>query len=150
MILAITSALHGADRLPKAVLIAASAVLWGILACWITGSMYGWTASIPVIAWWFVLRGGKQARAELDCMDRWNAPHPTYLDVMKAHYFTGFLTVLSLYFFNYDRTPHLVNNGKFWDCRRPTELATGLTGDLMLLLVVIVFNMVGFYAGWVK
>lgn len=136
MILAFASAAHGNNFVSKGVLIAASAVAWGL----IFAAVHGWLAAVIVqglvAGWWFVLRGGKQARAELNRMDTINPPHPTMLDVLKAHYYTGFLTCAALYFFNYDKRPDLINNGKFWDCRRPTEFATGLTADFLLIALL--------------
>jgi len=81
-------------------------------------------------------------------------------DVFKAHYFTGFLTCLGIYLFNYDTKlgkklgweQKLVSENKiradvngralkgempFLDCRRPTEFLTGLTADIALCIVLI-------------
>jgi hypothetical protein len=54
---------------------------------------------------------------------------------LKAHYYTGWLTCLGLVLFNYSSPLGKRlgwNTGKFWDCRRPTEFLTGLTGDIIL------------------
>lgn len=136
MILAFASAAHGNNFISKGVLIAISAVLWGLIATALHGWLIGVIVQGLVVGWWFTLRGGKQARVELDRMDTINPPHPTMLDVLKAHYYTGWLTCLALYFFNYEKRPNLINNGKFWDCRRPTEFATGMTGDIILILAM--------------
>lgn len=131
MITALASGIHGHNTFSKGYIMAAHALAYGgigYLTCGLSG-----LAVIPAcIAWWFLLRGRKQAQVELQRMDTYNPPHPSMWAVMKAHYFTGFLTCVALYFFNYDKRPELVNNGKFWDCRRPTELATGLTFDIMI------------------
>lgn len=135
MILAATSALHGYDAVSKGYLIAISAALYaGIYAL-----VSPWLAVIPLVLvplWWFGLRGGKQAQLELQYMDTWNPPHPSIWDVLKAHYYTGWLTLIALKCYNYTNAPNLINTGKFWDVRRPTEIATGLTGDIMLGLAL--------------
>lgn len=41
-----------------------------------------------------------------------------------------FLPVLVLCKYNYIDRPNLVNTGKFWDVRRPCELATGLSAGV--------------------
>lgn len=131
MITAIASALHGNDAAPKGLIIAGHSVIYTLLSV----TFFEWygVLILPLcVAWWFIFRGSRQAKIELDCMDRINPPHPSYGDVLRAHYYTGILTVLALRFYNYDTKPHLINNGKFWDVRRPTEIATGLTGDIMM------------------
>ncbi len=136
MILAFTSAAHGYNLASKGYIVAASALLYGVIGWGFIG-VWGWLLAALVAAWWFTLRTSKQAKIELDYMDTINPPQPYLMDVFKAHYYTGFLTCLALMIFNYDTKPELINNGKFWDCRRPTEFATGLTGDILLLLILI-------------
>ncbi len=135
MILACASAAHGNNLFGKGYLVAASALLYGALG-WAVIGVWGWLLIALVVVWWFVFRTSKQARVELDYMDTRNPPQPRLMDVFRAHYYTGFLTCLSLMAFNYDTAPHLVNNAKFWDCRRPTEFATGLTGDVMMSVLI--------------
>lgn len=136
MILATASALHGHNTLSKGVLIAASAVIWGALTFLLTSAIWlSLVATFMSVAWWFVLRGGKQASLELDYMDTINKPHPRLKQVMAAHYWTGWLTCLSLELFNYSTAWGKKlgwNHGRFWDVRRPTEIATGLTGDAII------------------
>lgn len=135
MITAIASGLHGYNAAGKWIIVAANAAAYSGIGVWFYG-WYGLYFLPVVVAWWMLLRGGSQAQKELQKMDNINAPHPGYMDVMRAHYYTGLLTCLGLYFFNYKRTPHLVNNGKFWDCRRPTECLSGLTLDICLMGVL--------------
>lgn len=136
MITAIASGLHGYNAASKGIIMAAHCTLYGTIAYFCADVFAALIVMLLCVVWWFVFRGSKQARIELDKMDTINPPHPTYTDVMKAHYFTGFLAVLALYFYNYETKPKLINNGKFWDCRRPTEIATGLTGDVMIMVLM--------------
>lgn len=136
MITALASALHGYDAATKGVIMAAHAGAYGAIG-WALFGLAGLAVMPVCVAWWFVLRGRKQAQVELQCMDTWNPPHPRLRDVLKAHYYTGWLTCLALRYFNYTRTPHLINRPTFWDCRRPTEIATGLTLDIVLLLIFL-------------
>lgn len=141
MILAFASAAHGNNLISKGILIAISAALWGLIAAAATNWLLAVVIQALVVGWWFMLRGSKQAKVELDKMDTINPPHPSMMDVLKAHYYTGILTCVSLYFFNYDKRPDLVNNGKFWDCRRPTEFATGLTADVVLSALLLCISL---------
>lgn len=137
MITAIASAVHGNDALTKGAVISAHAAAYGILG-YIAVGWLGLIFPALAILWWFTLRTGKQAKIELKKMDTINPPHPSYMDVLKAHYYTGILTVIGLYFFNYEKRPNLINNGKFWDCRRPTEFLTGLTLDIVLAALLFI------------
>lgn len=137
MITALASVAHGYDQagapwyFSKGYIMAAHALAYGGLGFAVAGG-WGLIVTPLALAWWPVFRGRKQAQVELQKMDTWNEPHPSYHDVLRAHYYTGWLTMLALYLFNYTRHPDLVNNGRFWDCRRPSEFATGLTLDVVL------------------
>lgn len=135
MITAFASAIHGHGSVTKGLVMAVNICAYSVIFYMLCGS-YGLIVAPLIIAWWFMLRGSKQAKIELDYMDTINKPHPTMVEVLKAHYYTGFLTCAALYFYNYEKKPELINNGKFWDCRRPTEFATGLTFDLFLTLLL--------------
>ena len=141
MILAISSALHGNDTFSKGYIMAGAALLYGSLTFLLTSTIW---LSIGIVllsvVWWFVFRGRKQAQVELKRMDTINYPGWfSFMDVVKAHYYTGWLTALALERYNYsnDAVKHLINNGKFWDIRRPAEIATGITGDIMLGLLLL-------------
>lgn len=136
MITATASAMHGYDTASKWIIVAVN----GAAYCGIGCAVFGWCGLFfapVVVAWWLLLRGGKQAQIELQKMDAINAPNPTYMDVMRVHYYTGILTCVGLCFFNYKRTPHLINKNAFWDCRRPTEFCSGLTFDLAAMGVIL-------------
>lgn len=163
MITAFASAIHGHGAITKGVVMGVHAALYAALFWFV----YGWygLCVIPVIAaWWFLLRGRKQAQPELQYMDRHNKPHNELKDVLKAHYYTGWLTCLGLLIFNYNTKlgqklgweHKAAKEGKwhgkvvrvdldgrvypadrpFWDCRRPTEFATGLTADIVLFIIL--------------
>jgi len=165
MITAFASACHGygGDKFyqSKWFIVAANAVIYAAI-----GWLYaGWLclAMLPlVVGWWLMFRSGKQAQVEL----RATGGEARLRDVLKAHYYVGWLTCLSLWIFNYKTAwgqhlgweEKLVREQKvradahgraiegempFWDCRRPTEFLTGLTGDVMLVLALAVLSVGG-------
>lgn len=165
MITAIASGLHGHNTFSKGYIIAGAALVWGATSYLISASLiYSGVVALLSIGWWFLLRGSKQAKIELDKMDTINQPHPSYLDVLKAHYYTGWLTILALKIWNYGtkagqvlgwehqaaqtgrwkgKSVRVDHHGRvhqddipFWACRRPTELATGLTFDILLFTIL--------------
>lgn len=167
MIIAFASAAHGRDY-PKWLgqwgVVTAALFVWAAVASMTTGWLGALVAGLFVPIYWLLFRVGK-ADIELQYMDKINYDIPL-LDVMKAHYYIGFLTCLGLVLFNYSTKwgqrlgweKKAVNDGgkwhgkpvrlianntrvhpddfPFWDCRRPTEFLTGLTGDLLLTVII--------------
>jgi ABC-type multidrug transport system fused ATPase/permease subunit len=146
----------------KGVLIAAAAITYGVLTYLLTSAIwFSVIVCLLSVAWWFTLRTGKQAQAELQAM----SGQGSIITAAKANYyiFSPFI-IISLYLFNYGtkwgqwlgwehqwatqghvrgkpvrvdvhgRVHH--DDMSFMDCRRPTELASGLTGDIILLLFI--------------
>lgn len=190
MILATASVIRGHENhIPDGLVLALAAIAWGTVPCLVGGlrelffgveydsiavSIQSGIVYALVFAWQFGLRGGKQADIENDYMDTSRPPHPRLRDVLRAHYYTGWLTILGLHLYNYStdrgqklgwedqairaegkwngKTVRIITvNGQprvhpddfpFWDCRRPTEALTGLTGDI--IIGVILFALVGF------
>lgn len=170
MILAATSALQGHDSAPRGYLIAGSVIAWGVAAFLFVG-WYAIVIAALAGAWWPVFRSGKQARIEMQYMDTGNAPNPSLLDVLKAHYYVGLFTIIALKLYNYSTTAgqklgweqKAVDDGGYWhgqkvrlvdnntrvhpddfpflDCRRPTEIATGLTGDTLLIAILLLMGL---------
>lgn len=166
MILATASAAHGYNLAGKGVIVSATVIAYALLGYLYTG-WWGTSAGVLAGLWWPVFRSGKQAHIEMQYMDTGNPPHPSLYDVLKAHYFVGFFTIIALKLYNYSspagqklgwekkavddggywhgKKVRLVDNDTrvhhddfpFWDCRRPTEFATGLTGDIILLLLLV-------------
>lgn len=158
-ITALLSALQGFNAVSKGYLIAAhvfSCTILGYLAglSWIP--LAGVSVAVPGL-FWVALRGGAQAEEELDYMARkpWaslgrvaivHAPHLIFTlafigyGVWRGQWYllawavaalvSAALPLLALRVWNYDTKPGLINTGKFWDVRRPTEIATGLAGGV--------------------
>lgn len=163
MITAFASATHGANYITKGVIMAAHVLIYSAL---FYASFGGWGLIVTpfCVVWWFLLRGRKQAQVELKYMDVGKKDQSSLWDVLKAHYFTGFLTCLALKKWNYGtkagrrlgweqlyantgiakgkpvRVDHAgrvhPDDLPFWDCRRPTEFATGLTADIVLFIML--------------
>lgn len=156
---ALLSALHGNDTLGKGWLIAIHVISFTVLG-YLSGLSYLHSAfagvAVPVL-FWFVLRGGWQAEEELDYMAgkpwaslrRVAVSHAPHLAITLG--FLGYgiylghwqsvvgavasclayaLPMLALTRWNYEKSPKLINTGKFWDVRRPTEVCTGISGGI--------------------
>ena len=101
MILATFSGLHGHNTLPRGWCMGLSAAAYGLIF-WLCFSWWGSLVLPAVLAWWVFLRGSRTENVENAYMDTISDHElPSLLDVMKAHYFTGFLSCASLYLFNY-------------------------------------------------
>jgi len=165
MILATASALHGHNTLGRWYLAAISAVAYSA-AFYFTFGLWGLTVFPSIALWWVLFRGSRTENIENDFMHQGGNGPATLHDVLKAHYYTGMLSCLSLMLFNYSTergkklgwehlyaqqghvrgTPVRVDaNGRvhpddrpFWDCRRPTEVAGGLTADIVLVALLVV------------
>ena len=165
MILATFSGLHGHNDVPRGWCMGLSAAIYGLIF-WLFFSWWGLLVMPVVLAWWVFLRGSRTENAENAYMDT-ESDHvrPSLHDVLKAHYYTGWLSILSLRFFNYSTRwgQKLGWEGKaakegrwhgkpvrvdeagrvepddrpYWDCRRPTELAGGLTLDIALWALIL-------------
>ena len=165
MILATFSGLHGHNTLPRGWCMGLSAAAYGLIF-WLCFSWWGSLVLPVVLAWWVFLRGSRTENVENAYMDTISDHElPSLLDVMKAHYFTGFLSCASLYLFNYithwgqwlgweakaakegqwrGKPVRVDAAGRvhpddmpYWDCRRPTELAGGLTLDIALWALIL-------------
>lgn len=165
MILAFGSAVHGRDGkdyipwLGKLVVASTTALIYAFVGLLVAG-IWGVAVGLLAALWWALFRRSWQAHAEMQKMDTNRYPSATYANVMKAHYYTGFLTCIGLWLFNYssplgkklgweeklvaERKVPADADGRalpgtmpFWDCRRPTEFLTGLTGDIMLASILI-------------
>lgn len=150
------SAMQGHDTLGRGWLVAIHALLL-VAAMWVAG--YGNYAALGLplaAAWMYGLRGGWQAGAELDYMDRTRHPEATLLDVLIAYspvtllgfsmmlvdQWLAFATILSaalpalaVAIFNYNTAPGRWlswNHGRFWDCRRATEVVAGAVGGVCI------------------
>lgn len=189
MITALASALHGHDTFSKGYIMAGHAFAYAGLTFLATQSLW-FTAAVFLlcVAFWYTLRSGKNAHLEMQRMDTINEPHPTFMDVVKGHYYTGWLTAWALEIWNYStergqklgwekqaidagiangwvdangevykglwrgkevrvvikgyggiRRPEVHPDDRpFWQCRRPAEIATGLTFDILLLIPLII------------
>lgn len=157
-IFAALSAMQGANTLPRGVLMALHVAACALVAYLAGAGWYslGFAVIAPAM-FWLLLRGGWQAGEELDYMagkywaSLWwvaafHLPHlavtlavmgyGAYLGHWQAFVGAGFalaaypLPLLALTRWNYEKTPKLMNTGKFWDVRRPTEIATGISGGV--------------------
>lgn len=161
MITAIASAMHGHNTMSKGIIVAGHVSIYSLIGFVIFG-FWGLSLGATALIWWGVLRRSRQENIENDYMHQGGHGPATLMDVMKAHYFTGLFTVIALRFYNYGTSrgqklgwehqaiihPNNLWNGKkvrvvhgprvhpddrpFMDCRRPTEIATGLTGDCII------------------
>ena len=167
MILAFASACHGRNVMGQWYIVALAAALWALVGFAVVG-LVGAAAGLLVPVWWLLFRRGHQAHIEMRCMDTGHPFRTRLRDVLRAHYYCGWLTCLALFFCNYstrlgqwlgwehkwaveghvrgrkvrvDEFGRVHEDDKpFWDCRRPTEFATGLTGDIMKTAFLIILG----------
>lgn len=168
MILAFASAAHGRNLLGQWYIVAIAASLYGIVWLMASGIFAAIAAFIFVPAYWLLFRRGAQAQLEMRVMDTGHPLRARLRDVLKAHYYIGWLTCLGLWLFNYstptgkrlgwehqwamqghvrgkkvrvDEFGRVHEDDKpFWDCRRPTEFLTGLTGDIIIISILFIIG----------
>ncbi len=166
MILAFASAAHGRNVTGQWYIVAIAACLYGIVGLVAHNVYMSVLCFLFVPFYWLMFRRGAQARIEMRCMDTGHPFRTRLRDVLRAHYYVGWLTCLALFFCNYStrlgqwlgwehkwaieghvrgRKVRVDEFGRvheddrpFWDCRRPTEIATGLTGDMMIGMILTI------------
>lgn len=168
MILALASAAHGRNVTGQWYIVAIAASLYGIVGLAAHDIYMAALCFLFVPLYWLMFRRGAQADIEMRCMDTGHAFRTRLRDVLRAHYYVGWLTCLGLWLFNYStergiklgwekkavddggkwrgKPVRLIANDTrvhpddfpFWDCRRPTEFLTGLTGDLMIGVILTI------------
>lgn len=164
MILAFASAAHGRNLLGQWHIVAIAAALYWLVGWVVSDGFIGALLAIAVVTYWLLFRRGEQAHIEMRVMDTGHPLRARLRDVLKAHYYIGWLTCLGLWLFNYS-TPmgKWLGWEKQWamqghvrgkkvrvdslgrvheddkpilDCRRPTEFLTGLTGDIIINIIL--------------
>lgn len=141
MMPAFASAVEGSNKyVPRMVVQALHILAHAALGFWLFG-LWGLLLGFAALIWRPLFRGSRQAKAELDFINQHAGA--SLQKVMKAHYGMGWLVVVGLKGWNvYSKRGQkaMLNKGKFWDIRLPTEFLCGLQWDIILLFFIVIME----------